>query len=490
MHPIFGIREIVDEILSWIPREELTTTARVNSFWFFASLPNLWTRVKLMEALRPLVVNGGSTEDEYLVNLPTPAQWDRFVIYSEHVRVLLGCGQDVPILMNATRWRPRTIDYFFPNLHSLIWHTPTIFIRRTPDFSFLLSPRLQNVSLELFGVRPSSFQLLCETLSTRVQTLRTLQLNINGLLGVTIKFLNPILKTSASNLIQVQMPPEFQTEETLQWLRKLPRLRRLSFCAAFDPTFDEESVMNTGGVNEYHDEQKKESFRSLEKLTFTGSQRAFFDNFLNKSTLSSLAVVYWHTCLEIDDPSSFFRTVSIVCPLLTTLTIGDFEMYLHERRLPPIIPWTTVRVILNCKFLTGLSLHCCRVSMTPEELVEVLTSRPYWTPSKWEALEIYTADPLSIFDFLLYARYCPHLKTLGIHLNGNSFDDTAIKQAQEQVTDNRLQDEHVGPNRFTRLTLIKLAFSSWRPLQAPRFVLFLMKKCDVEPSIEPWQWRL
>ncbi|GJJ13631.1 hypothetical protein Clacol_007887 [Clathrus columnatus] len=508
MHRIFNIREMVDEILSWISGKELATTARVNRIWFFSSLPNLWKRVNITAAFTPLAVSGLPISDEYHNHnfshmnkfespTPSPAHWDRFLVYSEHVRVLLGSQDAVPILMNATLWRPRTIDCFFPNLRSLIW---PVFIERLPNISLLISPSLENISLGLCGVPFPSFQLLCETLSTRVKTLQSLQLIIcepSDDMSQWINSFNELLKASASTLTQVKTNA-FQGEETLQWLRRLPRLRRLTICSAFDMTFDEESEMNTG---EDYDELEKKDFGSLEKLTFTGSQQAFYDNFLTKSTLSSLAVVYWEKCIEIDNPTSFFRTVSIACPLLTTLTIGDSEMYLIQNDLPPIIPWTIVRVILSCKLLTRLSLHCCRVSMTSEELVEVLTSRPYWTPTKWEALKIYTADPLSISDLLLYARYCPHLDTLGIHFDGHSLDDTLIGQAQRQINDNppgsilpqggiRTGSEHAGPYKFTKITSIDLAYSPWNPTLAHRLSSFLLTICEVAPCVDGWEWEL
>ncbi|GJJ13632.1 hypothetical protein Clacol_007888 [Clathrus columnatus] len=520
---VFRISELLSAILSKLPSAQLARTARVNRRWFFSSIPILWREMCLRQAFTPLGSYG--LANNCLVRYPTPpitllfshqrnqselptqAQWERFLMYSTYVRAIAGCGYDLRIISVAIRSRPSSMDYLFPNLRSLEWHT--ILIENLSEFNLLITPTLQNFTLNLLDFRLPSFQLLCEILCDRLKILQFLVLGFNPPRQDRTKCIesfSQILRACRSTLIHVQMPEACNTEETIGELLKMSNLRDLLIRTSFDLLFDDNySVGRKWSYHVEYDGKEGENFGSLDNLLFTGSQQTFSDVFLNRFTLSSLRVLTWYRCMELDDPHSFASTIATACPQLKTLTLGDSEMFTSEDLLPPIISWSTIRILLKCKLLTGLSLHCCRVIMTPEELLELLTSRRDSMATRWEVLEIYTADPLSICDLLLFLKHCPYLSKLGVHLDGRYFGDTVINEARSlfdasdtlpkspgsiipQHTCQNESVEYKNSNGFPSLEVIDFAYSPLDSDLIPDFAFFLLGICERKPIICGWEW--
>ncbi|GJJ13639.1 hypothetical protein Clacol_007895 [Clathrus columnatus] len=470
MHPVLKIREMVDQILSWLPPSTLTLTARVNHLWFHSSLADIWRLVTLTEALTPLQ--------------------------------LCTCGMECP----ATRFRPDNIKYLFPNLHSLRFHSRLI--DSLPDFALLISPTLQNVGLRLFNLPHTFFRSFCETLAARVKGLRLLQICFdepptdNNRLITSLK---AVLKLSVSTLIHAQLPEAFLAEEILQELGKYRNLYDFTIGGSYELMFDEGWVCK--GYTE--DETKEEGFGYMVYLSLTGSQSTPCRRFLDRpgSRFSSLAAIEWHECLDLDNITSVVTTIVNTCPLLEVLTLGESDMYFTpaEHRLPPIVPWETIQILLHCVLLINLSLHCCRISMTSEDLVELLTSRLYFRPTAWQVLQIYTAEPLAISDLLLFAKYCPYIKTLGIHFDGRSIGDNAINDIRAQTSTQYIpppeflpygvseaEDQYEGPNKLVSVMSIDFAYSPLDHELVPELVACLFEICDDVPSIHGWdpEWEI
>ncbi|GJJ13630.1 hypothetical protein Clacol_007886 [Clathrus columnatus] len=443
MHPIFKVKEMVDQILSWLPPSSLAATALVNRIWFYSSLPNVW----------------------------------------RYVRIVLANEYDFPSLRKVTQLRSDNMEYLFPNLRSLRFDSRLI--ESPPDLGLLISPTLQNVGLSFFNLPLTFFGSCCDTLATRVKSLQLLQICFDEPLSETamsIPSFNEVLKSSASTLIHAQLPQAFLTEETLRQLGRCRKLYDLRIGASFELMFDEGW--------------------SLSISIFTGSHGALCRKFIDRytSSFSSLAAIEWRECGDIDVLPSIVTTISKTCPQLEMLTLGESDMDLTEHHLPEIVPWETFRVLLRCLRLTDLSLHCCRVSMTSDDLVELLTSRLYFTRTPWQTLHIYTVEPLSISDFLLFAKYCPYIKTLGIHFDGRSITDNSIKEVRTQTSTryipppelllpygiSQAQPDHEGPNKLASIISIEFAFSALDPELVDGLVECLFEMCDGVPSIHGW----
>ncbi|GJJ13626.1 hypothetical protein Clacol_007882 [Clathrus columnatus] len=521
MHRIFKIQDMVDQILSWLPPSTLIATALVNHMWFYSSLPNIWRLVTLSEALTPLqlctcrkecsvshqVMFQTSNLVSYRENQcepPTPQKWARFFVYSQYVRIILGNENDFLHIRKVTQFRHKTVEYLFPNLCSLRWDSH-FFGESLPDFTLLISPSLENVGLRLFNLTLPFFRPFCETLANRVQSLRLLQICIDEPSWDTrkcIKSFNKVLESASSTLIHVQLPESFITEETVQALGRIQNLYDLTIgTATFELMFDEGWVCRGSG-----DENNDGNFGSLVYLLLSGSQRASYHDFLNKPSFSSLAAIEWRECTELRDVVLIATTISNACPRLEILTLGESERSATEEHLPPIVPWETLRVLLRCSLLTELSLHCCRVSMTSDDLVELLTSRLYFTQTPWKTLHIYTVEPLSIPDLLLFAKYCPYLNRLGVHFDGRFINDNALDEIRAQTRKpyipppeflmqygvSEAQLEHEGPNKLASVLSIDFAFSPLNPDLVHELVECLFEICGVVPSIHGWdpEWEV
>ncbi|GJJ13637.1 hypothetical protein Clacol_007893 [Clathrus columnatus] len=478
---VLKIAELLNVILSSLPPAQLALTVRVNRDWFFSSIPILWKTMRFSHACTPLSPHrmAGNCFGEP----PAPAHWERFLMYSTYVRAITGCGYDFGIISEAIHSRPSSMDYLFPNLRSLEWHT--VFPEDLSELNLLIPPTLESFNLNLPNVRLPSFQLLCETLSSRLKSLKFL----------VIAF-NPPTQDRRT-YIECQRRVT-QAKETIEELLKLPKLRDLLIGTSFDVLF-EDTYSEGRKWSDYVDnnEQEGDGFGLLEHLLFSGSQHTFGKVFLNRFTLSSLVVFDWYRCMKLEDTNSLIAIISNVFHQLKTLTLGDSEMFMSEDLPLPIIPWSTIQNLLQCTLLTSLSLHCCHVLMDREDLVRLLTSRPDYMPTRWKVLEVYTADPLSISDLLLFLKYCPRLHRLGIHFDGRYFGDVLVNEAKTTFSDTPPQQdpqpalvEHQGYKGFTSLTAINFAYSPLDFDFIADFSFFLLGICEEKPVICGWDWEV
>ncbi|GJJ10807.1 hypothetical protein Clacol_005035 [Clathrus columnatus] len=166
-HAIFGILELVEAILSWMSPRQTFRTALVNRLWFDASIRYLWHTMFLEQAL--LQLGEAETHHHGFSSMKplTKKQWERFLTYSKHLRVLRASALHKDILRAATKIRLDGLPYLFPNLRALTWKTTG----EVPDLSSLISPSLESFTLTMGDLKVPSFQHISHLLINRLRVL-------------------------------------------------------------------------------------------------------------------------------------------------------------------------------------------------------------------------------------------------------------------------------------------------------------------------------
>ncbi|GJJ07874.1 hypothetical protein Clacol_002080 [Clathrus columnatus] len=108
MHKIFCVPEILDEIFAYTSKHTNTVAARVCQIWFTRSIPFIWARVELNDALN--VLSPFLSYDKGFKQPLFPHSWQRFLLYSDHVRYLKCSNIEYTAFYQAALWRPPCAD--------------------------------------------------------------------------------------------------------------------------------------------------------------------------------------------------------------------------------------------------------------------------------------------------------------------------------------------------------------------------------------------
>ncbi|GJJ10810.1 hypothetical protein Clacol_005038 [Clathrus columnatus] len=482
VHPIFEIQELIGEIVSWMPPRQTIHTALVNRTWFHASIPYLWYSVSLKGALS-LLGKWGMCRDRFgFLETPTETQWDLFLVYSKHVRLLEGISLEGRLLQAATRFRPDSVTYLFPNLRVLIWTT----MGDLTDLNALISPSLESFGLKVPELTASSFQRLCHLLITRLKVLRFLDIDVLVALKADIQchhLFQELLEHFKETLMWIQIPSLFYTHKTLKMLSKIQHLCNLSIGPDNLLQINEIPVSWT----DHKLIERRENFHSLQKFSFTGTQKKLCDKLLTRYSLSALLDFTWHSCTRLDDPEFLITIMVSSCPHLETLTVGHSQMYPIIPFTPPVIHWPAIRPLLRLQNLSTLSLNSWTIQMTPENLIELLSSRP---PSRtWKILEIFTSTPLRLADLSLYNQYCPDLERLGIYIDGYSLNSFLAPSDHDERDIDQLLELHLLPHRrFSQLAVINFGYSQLHWKTSLAISSILLKLSEIPIVATGWDW--
>ncbi|GJJ10812.1 hypothetical protein Clacol_005040 [Clathrus columnatus] len=366
-HPIFGIQELVQAIVSSLPPRQTIHATLVNRTWFHASIPHLWHSVLFKDALSLLGERGMRGTRFGFRETPTQAQWNRFLVYSKYVRVLEGISLEDGLLQAATRFRPDSVTYLFPNLRVFIWTT----LGDLTDLSALISPSLESFGLKVPKQNVPSFKHVCHLLTTRLHVLRFLSIDV-GASKVDIQcheFVQQLLTHFEKTLMHIHLSNTFYTQNTVQGLYRVQHLCTLSIGPNGHLGINEIPLSWTNPKLI----MGKGNFQSLQKFSFTGTQKKLCDQLLDRWIFSGLTELTWHSSSRFVKPDSFITTIAYSCPQLVTLTIDLIRTHPHSPYIPAVIQWPTLRPLLRLQNLSVLSLPCWNVHMMPADLTELAT---------------------------------------------------------------------------------------------------------------------
>lgn len=211
---------------------------------------------------------------------------------------------------------------------------------------------------------------------------------------------------------------------------------------------------------------------------------------------SNIRILYIHLT-HMAPPQQVHEFLSAVgdkCQRLTSLYLdyaGDPFPYVFRSAIPhdEFLTWDTIRPILNCPKLTKFELHW-------ESPLTISQSKIEQLASSWPALESLMlvfdplpypqSTPLTLEALVPFARHCPSLRELGLHVAANS-------ASQRALYDPSAPTHSFGPAktlaRFQSLELLSFGTSS---IEDPEPVaLFLSQVCPAQCRITAganWQY--
>lgn len=154
-------------------------------------------------------------------------------------------------------------------------------------------------------------------------------------------------------------------------------------------------------------------FGSLQDLEFEGFTHVFQSAFLGQGSLSFLTTLRLRLePLNLVNINALVAAIVSSCPQLELLCIDREARTLYSEDRFPSVPWPSIRPLLSCKKIESLLFYCFRVSLSIDQLTELLISRPMW-----KTLVVYTEEPLHFSDILLFSKHCPQLRRLGVYID-------------------------------------------------------------------------
>lgn len=338
--------------------------------------------------------------------MPTSDEWECFRLYAQHVRTLSVYTENISVLREVLRHGPIPTQCLFPEtefLHLAVdsneWFYPGIFI----------PPTLQHLRVSTADLSFLDFKALCSKLPELTPVLHALELDFTQELdtrGLCEQSFLQLLAAFEKSLTCIKIPQHLATPNIYQALSRLPKLSDLMVNIVGNIEFDRTSpakCVDGDGL-----------FGSLQSLAFGGTPNVFHSVFIRRTLrfLTSLHLGLNPSNLDVVSFNAFVAAIVSGCPQLELLNI-DTELPSALALSPgarlPNVPWSSVKPLLNCKKLESLLLPCFTVSMTIDQLTDLLTNR-----RNWRSLTVYTEQPLHLSDMLLFATYCPQLRTLGI----------------------------------------------------------------------------
>lgn len=443
MHPSLKIRDILDEIFSWLPLSELVTTVVIHSAWFEASVPLLWRDVPLqyvLATLAPLIPEKTNSSElvrldslthlhhQYTNEIQTfasfeehpPQGWQRFLFYARYVQVLDDtpgeCAGALEAVIKCQHYldliKRQDRQYLFPICRSLMW-----LAFRPPqsvDLSKVIPPTLEILVLDVWDLGYTLFDGLCEAFINHLTSLRSLRFTFIGHPDGDLKYnisLNQLLTTFASTLYCIELSARVCTPDTMDLLLKMQNLTSLSI----SPPRTTSRLPSNKRPPHYVECNGRRGLMSLEVLIFGFEvPLSCFQRLFEQSMFPALTHLDWSDddLLQSEvNVKSVIWNIGRACPELQYLNLGWSR--LPDVESLPVVPWSVVRPLLGCRRLIHLFLCCCEVDMSFENYVELL-ARP--KDSTWLSLEVFNQTALPLKDMLLaMAKYCPQVEHLVIN---------------------------------------------------------------------------
>lgn len=317
------------------------------------------------------------------------------------------------VVQTLSEWSSRTPSkYPFPRLRSLRCAARTN--KGLWDISSLLPPNLDHFSFTAPDLSPAYFHKIYQSLTSNRTDLYFLAFDLRPDARAAVRcipLLEQLLEKFAHSLTWVQLPEVFITPSVITRLANIKNLCNLAI--GMPDASDSNPTLITKG---YAGANGWGNFSVLRQFSYYDLPSRLYDTFLLRHDLTSVSSFHWDFDTHIQaDIKSLFTNICRLFPLLTSLHLGNSEMY-DSRDVEiddiPLLEWSSLRPVLACRHLTELALHALRVSITRQQLIDFLKDR-----ASWERLELYTEEPFDFQEVNLFAQHCPNLRQLGIHFD-------------------------------------------------------------------------
>ncbi|GJJ07868.1 hypothetical protein Clacol_002074 [Clathrus columnatus] len=336
MHKIFCVPEILDEIFAYTSKHTNTVAARVCQIWFTRSIPFIWARVELNDALNVLS----------------------------------------PFLSYAALWRPPCAGLFSSKLVILQWQG------EADHFNFLvplLLPTLRVLCISLGKINDSDIMGgLCQTIASRSPLLRSLEIDVPWYEDDNLQVARSLceLVLLLRDLISISIPTHFVTLETFIILSRLPRLEDVLLSHELNMDYVE-NHLHKKIITADEDSENTLPFPSLfflsvnDSLNYQGfTITKAFGQGIQLSALNTLSCSPY--CESSDEIVAFMESVHIICPNLQSISISGKDCPLAR------LPWQAIEILLQCPKLDALKVSECTIDMELDNTLTVATNRSLW----------------------------------------------------------------------------------------------------------------
>ncbi|KAI0738352.1 hypothetical protein C8Q80DRAFT_273044 [Daedaleopsis nitida] len=454
MDPAFGHRALahIDELLvmifSYLDDRALARAACVCKHWSDIALDSLWFEVndlkKILTVLAPLtlkpervsVLTGRPPSAYAFKREIQDADWRRFQRYSHRVRRLchdhrhIRCAVDRskrPALLHSkvfddlrsTCPAPKII---FPNLQSILWYPCAP--ERQPLGLVFLHPRVKHLGLHLYRTVNSPTQTLPAYLSQvcrQCTSLTTLDLCLEEPMA---NFENDVL-VLLHGLLHLQRISVPIYGLTPRLLTALSHLKHLVTINLIHPARAEPG--NRADVAEYSPAIANDAFPALRNLSF--SAQVMDGAQLLRDTLfpAQLTELHFKTTVTASPFAlqQFFCAIRDRCTSLVTLSVDYIIAPDHPLTIPapplqdrPSI--VTFRPLFAARCLRNFELRWdYSLNLADEDMDELARRWPSLESLQLNSEPVPESDgpSLTLRALLPFARHCPNLRHLGLHIN-------------------------------------------------------------------------
>ncbi|OJA20968.1 hypothetical protein AZE42_09179 [Rhizopogon vesiculosus] len=418
---VLFIPELLDNILSFMDRDDNMINARVCKQWSEIALDLVWWEVvslhKFLNILRPFrKVNGSNVFDR----LPDSEDWARFEKYANRVCILRygdhKGSEDYSCMLDDIARRRPTFE-ILPNLHTLEWLCQDV--RGVQRATLFMHQRVRNliISAPPLSYEPRSSFFV--DIYARMPHLHSLDLRFH--------YAARLIEADILNLLQglpdlkmVIFPEFYLTSSIVSELSRMKHINIVKYEIGSKQGCGEEE-----DVDSFSPILQQEAFPALWDLDIT-ARLGDITRFMN-SDLAPIKLISPYINTYVDDkPEKLHKllvTLSEQCPVLSQLYIKILHVPKQLKLFPARqIIFDTLRPVLSFQKLTTFMVtHKYPVNITLEEIEE--------HASRWPTLENLSLneEPLAMYDFTLdlralvpFARHCPKLRHLGLFMDATT----------------------------------------------------------------------
>ncbi|KAI1793728.1 hypothetical protein LXA43DRAFT_1000221 [Ganoderma leucocontextum] len=497
MHPSYArslghIHELLTMIFSYLDDHDLARAACVCKHWAEIALDTLWFEVhdlrRILTVLAPLTLKPervsvamGRLPGAYAFKRPlVPADWQRFQRYSGRVRRLCHDQRHVrsagekskrPMLLHTKVFDDLAATCpsgdIFPNLQSIVWHAYAP--ERQPLCLAFMHLRVKHLGLHLYRSEPLSLTDYIREVCGRCKDLTSLDLHLDEPMRQ--------LEDDVSTLLQGF--PQLQTISlpiyclTSRLLTELSRLRHLRTVSLADPAQAEPG--DRADVTHLAPVFSNGAFAALRSLSFS-AQVANATQLLRLSSFPrQLTELHFKSVVTAtpDSLQEFFIAIRDRCTSLVELSV-DY-IIAPDSPLPSPPPPLQHRPSIEC-FRPLFSARSLRafdlrwdyaLNLRDNDIDEFARSWPSLESLQLNAEPVPEANgpSLTLSALLPFARHCPHLRHLGLHIDARTVPTLPPNPHSHDVPRFRcLETFAVGLSAISRAELVALFLSQILPL--------------------------
>ncbi|RDX42426.1 hypothetical protein OH76DRAFT_1362817 [Lentinus brumalis] len=487
------IDELLAMIFSYLDDRALARAACVCKHWSEIALDCLWFEVndlkRVLSVLAPLTlkpervaVSTGRLPGAYAFKRSLlPADWVRFQRYSVRVRRLRHDHRHLRSAVDRSAKRPAlihskvfdelaatcTTSNIFPNLQSLIWY-PSAPERQRLCLVFL-HRRVKHLGLHLYRSEPPSLTDFISQICAQCPAITNLDLCLEEHMG-NFEDYAVVLLRGLPHLQGVSVPIYGLTPRLLT---ELSRLNQVATINLTHPARAEPG--NRADVAHFFPAIANNAFPALRNLSFSAQvehatqllRSSFFPAQLTELHLKAIVIATPHALQDL------FSAIRDRCTSLVQLSVDyiiapDARLTsppppLHERpNIATFRPLFSARCLRTFEFRWDYAL-----AISDEDMEEYASSWPSLESLQFNPEPVPEPDVpgLNLRVLLSFARYCPNIRHLGLHVDARTIPNLApTPRSQSLPRFRRLETLAVGLSAITKSEPVTLFLSQILPL--------------------------